>query len=91
MAGQALPVPLPVRWRWATFEKVEPPSCRRSYRIEIIERDGYWSVVALRGRIGSKPRPLMELFPTAHEAVIHATKRARDRLLHRYTITGSGK
>jgi hypothetical protein len=87
--GLQLPL-MPPDWRWATFEKIAPPNCRRSYRIEIRESSEGWAVMTYRCRIGHMPRPMEEHCSSLKEARSIADKRAHDRLLHGYALTGIG-
>lgn len=91
MRRRILQFPLmPEHWRWATFEKIAPPNCRRYYRIAIEPAAEEWAVVTDRGRIGKPPRRMIEVAETIGEAEAIAQKRARDRLLHKYSLTDVG-
>lgn len=89
MPRRLLQLPLiPDRWQWLEFQKVEPPNTKRFYRIEIAPTASGWAVITYRGRIGQEPRPLIETFASRDYAVERALKRAHDRVLHGYSVTG---
>lgn len=91
MPRRVLQLPLiPNNWQWLEFQKVEPPNTRRFYRIEVTPTANGWATVTYRGRIGQQPRPLTETFVTHDQAMERALKRAHDRLLHGYLVTGYG-
>jgi predicted DNA-binding WGR domain protein len=91
MPRRILQLPLiPEHWRWLEFQKIEPPNAKRFYRIEIAPTANGWAVVTYRGRIGQHPRALIETFASHELAVERALKRAHDRLLHGYSVTGYG-
>ncbi len=82
---------MPQPWRWAVFEKIVPPNCRRYYKIEIVPATEGWFVVTYHGRIGKSLKRMIELARSIDEAEMIAWKRARDRFLHEYTLKEAGR
>jgi predicted DNA-binding WGR domain protein len=81
---------MPQHWRWLEFQKVEAPNTKRYYRIEIAQTADGWTVTTFRSRIGQKPRPMIETFPTFEAARERARRRMHDRLLHGYALVPFG-